>query len=183
MITHCVLLMLNLKPETQNPKQEPKTRNKNPCYKQSNIKGICMNNIKLLSNQYADDMWVALDPQEDNLNHLLDELEHFSKFSDLIINYDKSTAFTLGPLRDSDARYYTMKKLFWSDGPVKILGVHIHPDWDVMLQHNYYDELAKMKSILNNWTNRLLSLPGKIVIISSLISSLLVQISFHPIPR
>ena len=138
------------------------------------IKGIYMNQVELLSVQYADDMWVALDPAEENVNNLLKELKQFTKFSGLTINYEKSVAFTLGSLRDSDAKFYTMKKLFWSDGPVKILGIYIHPEWDKMLKMNFYDALKKIKAVLSNWTNRSLSIPGKIVIVNSLVSSLLV---------
>ena len=93
-----------------------------------NIKGIDMNGTYLLSAQYADDTWVALQPTIDNVNNFLTELDNFSKFAGLEVNYEKSTAFILGPLRDTDAQYYTMKELFWSDGPVKILGLYFHPD-------------------------------------------------------
>ena len=137
------------------------------------IKGIDMGNYSLLSYQYADDMWLGLDPSEDNLNEVISELEHFSAFAGLVVNYEKTAAFKLGPLRDSDARYYTMKKLFWSDGKdtVKILGIHIHPEWETMHQTNYMSLLDKAKGILSSWQYRNINLIDKIAIINALIAS------------
>ena len=57
--------------------------------------------------------------------------ECFTRFSGLTINYEKSVAIKIGPHRDSEAKYYTMRKFFWSDGLIKILGITINPDWQV----------------------------------------------------
>ena len=138
------------------------------------IEGIHSQDFNILNVQYADDMWLALKPTKENLDRVLEELQKFEKFSGPTINYDKSVAIKLGPLRDSDARYYTMKKLFGSDGAVKILGIYFHPDQQVMEQLNYWNTLKDIEAILNKWTNRALSLNGKITVINSLIASKLV---------
>ena len=128
----------------------------------------------LLSSQYADDTWLALDPMEENINNALSELAEFSEFSGLTINYEKSMAFILGPLCDTDARFYTMKKFFWPDGPVKILGNWYHPNKQLMYQYNFLNTLQKMEEILACWTNRSLTLVGRITLVNTLIASLLV---------
>ena len=139
------------------------------------IAGIDINGDTLLNVQYADDTWLALEPTEENINNAITELNSFAKYSGLVINYEKSTAFTLGPLCDTDAKFYTLKQLLWSDGkPTKILGIHFHPNWDVMHRENYEKTLDKIEEILAKWNHRSLSVPGKIVVINSLVASLLV---------
>ena len=146
------------------------------------IQGIQINEKdNILNVQYADDTWLALKPTEENINNALDELDRYARFSGLSINFEKSTAFLLGPLRDTDAKFYTMKQLYWSDGPVKILGIYFHPDWMIMHKENYENALTKINTIINKWTNRSLSIPGKITIINSLIASQLVY-KFMSIP-
>ena len=127
-----------------------------------NIKGINTARSSFLSAQYADDLYLALEPEQENLNQVILELEKFKKFSGLSVNFNKTVAFVLGPLRDTDPKFYTLKPLFWSDGPVKMLGVYIHPDWNIMHRENFEKTLEKMEATLNIWCNRSLSIPGKI---------------------
>ena len=139
------------------------------------IKGAYIDSSEFVNAQYADDMYLVLEPTEENINEALKELQKFQKFSGLQINFSKTVAFILGPLRNTDAKFYTMKQLFWSDGPVKILGCYIHPDKEVIYKKNFEDVLEKIKAILQNWSHRSLSVLGKIVILNTLISSLLVH--------
>ena len=77
-----------------------------------NIKGIDIDNGEILLNvQYADDTWLALEPTTQNINNVIQELVNFEKYSGLMINYEKTVAFKLGPLRDTDAKFYSMKQL------------------------------------------------------------------------
>ena len=138
------------------------------------IQGIKLNTHEMFNVQYADDMWLALQPTTENLNNTIEELQAFERFSGLSINFEKSVVYKLGPLRDSDAKFYSMKQLLWSDGPIKILGLVYHTDWEIMEQENYWKVLNKIKSILQNWSNRSLSLMGKITVINTLVASLLV---------
>ena len=142
---------------------------------QSNIEiqGIEMYSCEIKSAQYADDIWVAIEPKEKILKALLQEMHDFYKFSGLSINLQKSIAFKLGPCRNSDAQYYSMKQLNWTDDPVKILRIWFHPDPNIMQQYNYFDKLPKIQSILNMWSTRQLTLIGKITIINTLVLSLL----------
>ena len=77
------------------------------------IVGIETENYTFLSEQYADDLWVALELMQQNLNNLLEEVEEFSKFAGLKINYDKTAVLRLGPLRKTNAKFYTQRQLHW----------------------------------------------------------------------
>ena len=110
-----------------------------------------MDHCEICGCQYADDTWFALEPTEESLNALIDELDQFAQFAGLTINFSKSYIMKLGPLRESDARFYTMKQVAWTDDPIKILGVWIFPEWAVMHQLNYENTLKKIDSILSTW--------------------------------
>ena len=147
------------------------------------IQGIEMMDFTLKSAQYADDIWVALVPDSRNINNLLTEMESFRKFSGLEINYTKTVAFQIGPCRNSDVKYYTIKPLCWSMEPVKILGIYFHPDWRQMHRLNFDRTIDKIKSILESWSLRQLSLIGKITLINSLIiNQLTFQFAALPTP-
>ena len=77
----------------------------------------------------------------------------------------------IGSLWQTNARLYSMKQLFWSDGPIKILGVFIHAQVEVLLEENYSSIVDKIKNILAARKNKALSPIGKIMVINSMISS------------
>ena len=63
-----------------------------------------------------------------------------------------------------------MKQLFWAKGPIKILGIDIHPDPEVM-EGNYITTLSKMDAIIDTWKKRKVNILGKITLVNSLIAS------------
>ena len=135
------------------------------------IKGLEMFDFEVKMAQYADDLWVTLDPTETNLQNLMDEMKLFEDFSGLEINYNKTAILRLGPMRHANARFYTQKQLFWSDGPIKILGFWIFPDLEVMVKENIVSEIDKIKHIVQLWSNRALTPIGKVVVVNTLIYS------------
>ena len=139
------------------------------------IEGIQMGgNREMLNVQYVDDAWFALKPTQENLNNIIQELDDFANFTGLNVNFEKTVAFKLGLLRDTDAKYYTLKKLYWTDGSIKILGLYNNLDRNIMQELNYWKTLEKIKAILGLWANRSLSLIDKITVINSLIASLFI---------
>ena len=137
------------------------------------IKGVDLNSYEIRNNHYADDLWIALDPTSENIDAVLRELEKFRKFSGLTTNYEKSTAMIIGPLRDTDMKFYMQKQLAWAhkDKAITILGMKIHPDWKVVLHKNYYKLLNKMELILKKWVHRSLMIMGKITLLNNLIAT------------
>ena len=147
------------------------------------IQGLEMFSFLMISTQYADDIWVALKPVEDNIDNLTDLLERFYLFSGLQVNYKKTVAFKLGPCRDTDAKYYTQKPINWTNDPVKILGIWFHPNKEIMWQKNFFDKLKKTEATLEVWANRGLNTMGKISIVNSLINSQYIfQLAALPTP-
>ena len=147
------------------------------------IKGIEMFDFELKSQQYADDIWMALYPTEQNINEALKEMENFANFSGLEINFEKTIAYKLGPCRNSEARFYTIKPISWTNEPVKILGIWFHPSKQIMVEKNFYKKLDKIQTIIENWNTRNLSTLGKITVINTLIhSQLQYQLTSLPSP-
>ena len=135
------------------------------------IKGIKIRGYEHKSGQYADDLWTTLVATESNLNEMLVELHNFSQFSGLHININKTAVLRIGSWKDSVAKFYTLKPLFWSDGPIKILGIKVHYDPLVVYYENFIVKLDKIQAIIDSWAHRSLTLIGKITVINSLIAS------------
>ena len=141
------------------------------------IKGVSLKSYEIRNYHYADDLWLALDPTTKNIDAVLNELERFKNFSGLTINYQKSIAMILGPMRDTDAKFYTQKQLTWAhkDKAITILGYKIHPNWSLMQRVNFYQVLDKIEIIMEKWVNRSLTILRKITLVNSLISSQLMH--------
>ena len=88
------------------------------------------------------------------------------------INYEKSTIYRIGSLKDTNAKFYSHKKLLWTNEPVCILGLYVSHDKKQMLTQNLDPVIEKAEAILKMWYNRGLSLLGKILTVNTLVSSL-----------
>lgn len=77
----------------------------------------------------------------------------------------------MGSLRNSDAKFYSTLPLKWSDGPLTIHGIKVHPDYRELLCLNYADIQAKIDSVLWLWSVRNLTPLGKIEVVNTLCNS------------
>ena len=141
----------------------------------NSIEGIFIGEAHVKSGQFADDLWASLKASEDNINNILRLLFRFYRFSGLRINNEKCSVLRIGPWKDSDAKFYTLKKLFWSPDPVGILGFKIFPDMDIMIKENFHSMFKKIDKILASWSTRNLTVIGKICVVNSLVNSLFVH--------
>ena len=136
--------------------------------KEKSIKGININNILYNLSQYADDTQIFLDGSEASLRATLDILDKFYKMSGLKINKDKTKAIWIGSRINSTETLCREHNLDWEQGPIKILGVTFSPEvfniWDI----NSQDTLAKIEKIIKIWSQRKLTLPGRITVIKSI---------------
>ena len=89
---------------------------------------------------------------------MLSLLEDFHRFSGLRINPNKCVLLKIGPHADTNAAYYTLKKLYWSPKLVKILGIEISTDAHTLLTENYSSVMTQVDNIINSWHNRNLTL-------------------------
>ena len=102
-------------------------------------------------------------------------MEYFEKFSGLRINPKKCSVLKMGPFKDTDTKYYTLKQLYWSPGPVKILGVQMHTNPQLVYEYNFEPLLHKAEDILKDWRNRQLTIIGKITVLNTLVSTLFIH--------
>ena len=98
--------------------------------------------------------------------------------SGLKINEDKTKTLWICSMSGSDLRLYHNYNLDWEQGPIKILGViftlEVFKIWDF----NSLQAVRKMEQILQSWSKRKLTLPGKITIIKSLAFSKFIYFSY-----
>ena len=80
--------------------------------------------------------------------------------------------YRLGSLRNSNTRFYTKRKLQWTNDPIKVLGVTLSNDKSELIKFNLDSLIQKSQAILKMWTPRGLSLYGKISVINTLIISM-----------
>ena len=139
-----------------------------------NICGITIGDINKLLNQYADDADIFMIFDQKSLDHAPMTLEEFRKMSGFTISYDKTQILRIGALRNSNAMLYTAKKITWTNGPIKVLGVNVVSNMDSVLDTNYEPTINKITTIFKRWSARNLSLIGKINIVNTLTASLFI---------
>ena len=131
------------------------------------IQGIESHVFKYDLMQYADDIWVALEPTVNNVNNLLEEMQRFCDFSWLRINYEKSAILRIGPLRNSEVKFYTIKPIAWADeGFISILGVKFPANPNRLLDLNFG---PKIDGITKKWAGRNPTLMGRVMLINTLV--------------
>ena len=135
------------------------------------LKGIMINNKEYRLCQYADDTQLFLDGSEKSLHQLMYILNKFYYMSGLKINEDKTKALWIGAMGRSEKRICIEYNLDWEQKPLKILGVTFTAEVFDIWDQNWEDILHKVNSLLNIWSKRRLTLPGKITIIKSLVLS------------
>ena len=142
--------------------------------KNKEIKGITINDIETLLSMFADDMSVFIENKPKIWEELKKEIRDFEHFSGLKVNYDKSSVYRLGSAKKTRAMEYSMKKLQWSEGPIKLLGIWITDNETQLIELNLKEIFEKAEKILNTWKLRGLSLIGSVTVLNTLISSLFV---------
>ena len=125
--------------------------------KNTQLEGLQIDGIKHLLSMFADDVNIFTKNKEKEWLDVRRTLEQFSKLTGLKISYDKTSVYRLGNQK-TNAKYYSMKKLHWSEKEVNVLGIIITKNRDAILQRNIEPILEKVRNILNSWKCRDLSL-------------------------
>ena len=144
--------------------------------KNTNIKGISINDVEIKLSQYADDTTLILDGSDESLCSSLATLDDFSKVSGLRLNDKKTEALWIGASIGNDKILLPGKELKWPKDKVKSLGIWISTNPELSASLNYNEKLEKVKEILRCWKYRRLTLLGKITVIKSLAVSQLVYL-------
>ena len=138
------------------------------------IKGIKISQVEYLLAQFADDLNLFLQFDEIVWQNVMNVFDVFEECTGMRVSYDKTTIYRLGSLKDTDAKFYSRRKIQWTNQPVNILGIWVDNDHDKCMEKNFDSLIARVNSILEIWKMRDLSLMGKILILNTLIASLTV---------
>lgn len=120
--------------------------------------------------QFADDLTAFLSFGSD-LPHLLDPLNDFAQYSGLQVNKNKSKIIAPSLLKEGVDHIL--------DIPIvqraKILGIWLdcEDSEEVSYQWNFRSQLSRIQGICDAWTNRNISIKGKITVVNSLLISIL----------
>ena len=106
------------------------------------------------------------------MNEAIHTLSIFEKNSGLKLNYDKSVVYRIGSIKNSKARFYTVKNLYWTNYPITVLGIKICENRDMLLSQNYEGMANEIRKLLKGWNQRNSSL--LVMIVNTLIGSLFV---------
>ncbi len=128
-----------------------------------NIHGISVKNCEIKIIQYADDTTCTL-KDEQSVHKLFDVIDNFGIISGLKLNVSKSQALWLGSKRFCRDKPFN---ILWPDEPVKALGVYFSYNEDAAMEKNFDSKIKKLRSILNIWKMRQLTLAGKILLIKT----------------
>ena len=140
-----------------------------------NIKGIQLNTEEIKAGQYANDLWTILMATKDNVDKTIKEILEFGTYSGLRLNFDKCAVIRIGPFCNSEVKFYTLRRLYWSPNPIKVLGFQIYPDWNIMYKETFENTLKKADKIFDVWKGRGLSPIGKITLVNNLVNTLFIH--------
>ena len=126
----------------------------------TSISGICVGKKEIKISQLADDTTLFLRDQN-ALQNAFRILDNFSTCSGLKLNKSKTEIFYLGNTNHRPTDALTTSKF-------KALGVTFTKNTNEMAHYNVEERFKKFKSVLHLWSQRDLSLKGKITILKSL---------------
>ena len=116
------------------------------------------------------------------MHNLFNTFKQFQDLSGLNINYDKTEIMPLGPLRvrPQFSGNFSVK---WTCGPVKVLGIYISSKHKDLIELNYGNRIEEIKTMLNIWRTRDLTLIGKVTVVKHLaLPKLIYPLSMLPSP-
>ena len=144
------------------------------------IQGINIFGQELKLSQFADDT-TLFNSNCNSINKVIAVLDNFGNISDLKLNPLKTKALWLGPLRHRQDKPFGFQ---WPEKPLRVLGTFISYTEKKNEKHNFTLKLQKLKTILDIWNCRSLTLFGRCLIAKSLgISQLIHSVSSLDVPH
>jgi hypothetical protein len=132
--------------------------------------------------QYVDDTVIFLGHDVEKVVNLKLILSTFEQLSGLKINYHKSEIFCFGRANKHEAFYSQLFGCEMGKFPFRYLGLPMHTR---KLSNKDWVEIEKrIESKLSGWKGKMLSIGGRLVLINSVLSSLLMfMLSFFELPK
>ena len=144
------------------------------------IQGIKIFGKELKLSQFADDT-TLLNSNCNSVKKAIDVLDNFGDISGLTLNPSKTKALWLGSWRHRKDKPFGF---LWPEKPIRVLGTFISYNEKENKKYNFTLKLQKLKTILNIWNCRSLTLFGRCLITKSLgISQLVHTISNLDVPK
>jgi hypothetical protein len=141
----------------------------NKIRKDDSIKGIKIGNKETKIAQMADDTTIFVE-DINSLENFLKLTIVFQKYAGLKLNTTKTEAMWLGTKRNSNDTPLGLKWVNESSS----LGIFFSYNTDYIKQNNFTDKSKAFKRVLDLWSQRDLSLIGKITILKSLAFSMVI---------
>ena len=91
--------------------------------KNANIKGITINGTEKKISQFADDTNIFIHFDKNSLQGVTDAFVEFQNNTGLKVNYDKTSIYRIGSIKNTKAMLYTNRTYTWTNNDIEILGV------------------------------------------------------------
>jgi hypothetical protein len=132
--------------------------------------------------QYADDTIIFMEHDLVKATNLKLILSAFEQLSGLKINFHKSELFCFGDAQDAAAQYADIFGCEQGQFPIMYLGIPIHYRKLTNAEWRHVEE--RLQARLSSWKGKLLSLGGRLVLINSVLTNMvLYMISFFQLPK
>jgi hypothetical protein len=82
--------------------------------------------------------------------------------------WKKTKVIWFGSIKGSDIKFQTEENISWKNENFNVLGIKYSPNLNVIINLNYNDKIADIKSLLQQWSKRILTPYGKITVIKTL---------------
>ena len=127
-----------------------------------NVKGLKFGNAEIKITQFADDTCLYLNGTV-SLENALKIFEEFYRYAGLRLNKDKTELIWLG----KNTRTGKLFDINITNKPTKVIGLWLTKNNEEVIKINIDERLTKLKSLLNMWKQRNLTLKGKITVLRS----------------
>lgn len=126
------------------------------------IEGITLRQNEIKITQFADDTCLYL-KDIPSLEKVLIIFESFYRYAGLRLNKEKSEIIWLGKTE----RVGNIENISIQNNPTKALGIWLCKDENLITKHNIESKVLKIKSLLNIWKQRNLTIKGRVTILKS----------------
>ena len=150
--------------------------------KNNDIRGVMVGGKEHLISQYADDTSLTLEPTTVSLKNTLKTLKFYADASGLQVNMDKTKVIWFGSMKGSDLKLCREFDLNWESGIFEVLGVKFSLNLNDMIQLNYDVKIREIKNLLIQWSKRILTPFGRIIVVKTLAMSKINHL-FLALPR
>ena len=147
------------------------------------INGFEIKDFHIKLSAYADDAYFFL-RNVGSLSRIFQLFENFEEFSSLRINLGKCEACWIGAVKRCLEKPFKCKWVSLKTDSIKVLGNHISYNTTLAHKLNFLESLSAMKSLLNIWKERSLTLSGKIQVFKSqILSKILYLVTMNSVPK